>query len=375
MATAMTMMMRRQTRLPLPSSSCRASSSSSSSSSSAPTSSHPPPSPLRDQQQQMRVLASRVVPSSTTNAPSSSEASFTHTITIETAKDRGSELRDFRAGILVALFDGEAQCVVDHVLPSEERKQIFDRDTREEVRIDAPGLGDVQRVWIAPATGTWFPETVTVTTTTESAPQHATAMEDDEGPSTTRAAKTTAVFRNACMLGSREGDAAADLVAEGAGMRNASSLAWGEEGATADDFAQLKAGLLASDAALVGLGAAALLATRGPGDAATFAAGGAVGFAYLLLLSTSVQGIGEKEGSAMGLASPPILDVLGRAWRTVLALPAARLLGVAVATAVVVQARMEGGAEVGPAIVETAAGLLTYKAAVLIAASLPSRNE
>ena len=265
----------------------------------------------------------------------------THNVIVETANLRGGELRDLSGGVWLALFDGDGTCAVNHVLGLD-----FDRGTQETFLVYASGLGDVSKVWIGPGSSTtWLPERVTV-----------------ESLET----KHVAVFRNNAMLGERQGTSAAELKVfdQEAFERNVL-----EDNA---NYAKLRNSLLATDAFLVSLGGGILYFLKEDPEAAlTFGAGGAIDFLYLSLLSSSVAAIGTPEDSQ------PLLQ-------KVFSFPATRFLLVLCSTYLIIQnnasntsadalagAQGSGGAQqVLPTILETVAGLLMYKVAVLLVSTL-----
>lgn len=267
--------------------------------------------------------------------PSSSSSSWTHEVTVATANMRGGELTDAKSGVWIALFDVGGRCCVTHVVKPDD-EYAFDRGSVEAFKLRAPELGEtVDRVWIGPARGTWFPERVTVASSSSS---------------------TT--FRNAAILGERQDAAASELLAFDAEEdERERRLASAEDAAT---FAETRRALLVADLVLVCAGAAAVNLRWGETAAANFACGGLIGLSYLLLLSSSVASIGRDEDSAAAGGARRALD-------KVLSLSGTRVLLVGAACFLLVRSRAEGAAteEVLPTILEAVAGLLTYKVAVL----------
>lgn len=294
-------------------------------------------------------------------------ARATHSVTVETANLRGGELRDCKSGIWLALFDQEGRCAVNHVVGlvrEEESKEEegggggkppspavveFDRGTEETFAICASGLGEkIEKVWIGPGASTWLPEKVTVVSR-----------------STNGNEAVTSTFRNNAMLGERQDVAAAEL-------RPFDPEEF-QRSASRDNtnYAALRNSLLLSDALLVSVGSALLYASQGKAEATNFGAGGAIGFLYLSLLSSSVASIGRETDSLL---------------EKVLGFPATRFLLVLSLTYLVVQnsngdqasaglAQDAANSQVLRTIVETVAGLLMYKVSVLLVSALKNQDQ
>ena len=143
------------------------------------------------------------------------------------------------------------------------------------------------------------------------------------------------------------------------------------------NFEVARRAMLAADVGLVGLGSLLLSASPLGSDAAfTFASGGAVGLAYLSLLSRSVASLGTKDAEDEKEGGFDVRLAVDAA----VSFPGTRLLLVAVLTYLVVSSRIEAGGgadeEVLATILEAAAGVLAYKAAVLlVTAAGPSERE
>lgn len=292
-----------------------------------------------------------VVPSLTVST-SGEEKPATHAITVETANLRGGELRDYNAGIWLALFDREGKCALNHVVGPREGSgqdageiREFDRGTRESFAISASGLGDVEKIWIGPGASTWLPERITVESLSSS---------------------TTATFRNNAMLGERQDIAAAELKVFDPEANDQAVFR------DNTNYAKLRQTLLLTNLALVSLGSGLLYLSSGGddknlSDASTFGAGGAIGFAYLLLLSSSVASIGKSKDDQSVLEK-------------VFTFPATRFLLVLSSTYWVIQnnastSSMNGlgandNVDMLRTIVLTVAGLLMYKASVLLVSAM-----
>jgi len=270
------------------------------------------------------------------------DAGATHRITITTAYGRGAELADFRGGVMLALFDDCGNCAVNHITANfgagsggGEKLLEFDRDTRESIEIASPQLqGKVDKVWIGPGTGTWFPESVDVQ-----------SLDSD----------TVFTFKNKKALGYRQDESAAELFLFDPELERAKNVKAAE--ADARKYKQLKTSLVALDVVLVVAGASALFFWKEPADAVTFGAGGLVGFAYLLLLEKQVESLGADEDS--------------RSWlEKVLTFPAFRFLVVFASMYLITflanNANTQQDRQVSLIIVEAVAGLLMYKVAALV---------
>lgn len=301
------------------------------------------------------ALVSGLVVSYNENENSSSSSTTTHVVDITTCGFRGAELTEPTQGVWMALWDSrENCCLVQCAVP---KTFAFDRGTTERVHVSCPSLNeDVVRVWIAPARGTWQPETVRI------------------GSNTFR-------YAGAEPLGERQANGAAELKAfdaEEDERRRAESAI-----ADREAFEATRRAALAANAALVAAGSAAAAAALGPVDAAHFAAGGGVGLAYLSLLSKSVSsiGLGDPEEPG-GEAERGDDEGKGIAWpsasasaKAISEFPGTRLAMVAALAYAIVSHRIaaapEGGDQVVlTAIAETVGGVLMYKLAVLSTAAV-----
>jgi hypothetical protein len=217
----------------------------------------------------------------------------------------------------------------------------FDRGSEETFAICARGLGEkIEKVWIGPGASTWLPEKVTVVSNNS---------------------KVTSIFRNNAMLGERQDVAAAELKLFDPEEYQRNALR------DNTNYAELRNALLLSDALLVSVGSALLFVSQGKAEATNFGAGGAIGFLYLSLLSSSVASIGKEKDSLL---------------EKVFTFPATRFLLVLSLTYLEIQNNNDSlsgdvvnNQEVLRSIVETVAGLLMYKVSVLLVSALKKDDQ
>lgn len=265
--------------------------------------------------------------------PATSRGCQTYRMRISVAPGRSAGLSEWSASVNLVLVGSAGEAAL-HTLEAPGGAYRFAAGATEHVEFEAPDVGPIECVWVAPTAGTLEVSRAEVFVGQAAAP--------------------VALVASAAAAG----DAVSQLMLPPAPRR-----AVREEGLA--EYSRLKERVVGIHASLVGLGTAAAV-TTGHADAATaFAAGGAVGLLYLQLLQLGVDAI-------PGADAPPIETVEDAAAEGVgaaLASPAFRLAAVGTALLALAQGSVSTGDDLSRTdFVLGVVGFLTYKLAVVGAA-------
>lgn len=280
-----------------------------------------------------------------------------YTLRFYTGSKQGSGLNEPNAGVLIALIGEDCKTAflqrIDRY-PEEEEAGTpylgsrFERGNVDEVVLEAPNLGVPAAIWIAPESGEWMLEEVTVSAKGISDGAIVSYPWGDE------VGRDGAAELRPSLMPKLTEEERAQLRVDGL-----------------KEYGMLKLQLIGGTGVIIAAGAAAAAVTAGPEAARAFAAGGGVGLLYLWLLTRSVDALPAPALPGME-PRPVIAEMLqGVASGSPVRLAVIGLLGAAGAKHLDVTSTGFDQADTSLA-VAAVLGFFTYKIGVFAAGLIPA---
>ncbi|XP_078429861.1 lipase/lipooxygenase, PLAT/LH2 family protein [Wolffia australiana] len=290
------------------------------------------------------------------------DSSSIYILKIRTSNDFGSALSGGDAAIMISLIDVNGDSILQRIpsVSSVLEGLHFQRGSVDVLGFQGPKLSQIEALWVGLESGSWRLNDMRLHVIGR---REATCMqyafEADEG-----------------FLGDSGGSAMLELRAQQVKESSLDVITDyffqepREIGISAEEtmaeYSDLKLSLLLYNSLCVGIGSAAVAAVGNEVEAVyAFLAGGACGFAYLLLLQRSVDGLSSSSqrdggGEEISLAGGKLR---GSLWQLAVILAAA---------GVVMRVWVGGGSDLAPGrLFLGLAGFLCYKFAVVLAAFVP----
>jgi len=289
------------------------------------------------------ISPTKLLSSSTTDA---AEDSMAFTLQLVTGSRRGAGVSEPHAGVRVALIDVDGNAFLQYIPRHNASSSRFEAGNVDSVVVEAPNLGRVEAIWVAPESGTWFLEEV--------------ALKERGGAADADAVR----FPCSRTLGVDDCPAA-ELRPQVTVTRTPEEVqSMVERGM--EEYAELKKRLLITNVELVIAGTLACAGLLGIAYAKAFAGGGVVGLLYIYLLEKQVDSLAPTESSPKNVligsmvSSPLRLIMLGG-----LGVAAAKGTGLSILS----DAVETGATDPRDLVLTGALGFFMYKVAVLLTAS------